>query len=53
LHGLRLLWRDVERTDQMIDRFDGTLLGDVGEVRIDGRGRGTAVAENALNMTEA
>jgi len=53
LHGLRLLRHDIERTDQMIDCLGGILLGDIGEVRIDGRGRGAAMAENPLNMTKA
>jgi len=37
----------------MIDSLGGVLLGNIGEVGIDGRGRGTAVTKDALNMTEA
>jgi len=53
LHGLRLLRRDIQRIDQLIDRFGGILLGDIGKVCIDGRGCGAAVAENPLDMAEA
>jgi len=37
----------------MIDCFGGILLGDIGQVRIDGCGRGAAMAKNPLNMSEA
>lgn len=53
LHGLRLLWRDVQRVDQFLDSLGGVLFGDVGEVCIDGCRRGAAMAKNALDMAKA
>jgi len=37
----------------MIDCLGGVLLSDIGEMRIDGCGRGAAMAKNPLNVSEA